>query len=47
MTRLRQQKPLMHNITNLVVMNFIANALWAAEASSVIAHTHERGGGNG
>jgi hydroxyethylthiazole kinase len=37
----RQQKPLVHNITNLVVMNFTANALLAAGASPVMAHAHE------
>jgi hydroxyethylthiazole kinase len=39
--RLRQHKPLVHNITNLVVMNFTANALLAAGASPVMAHAHE------
>lgn len=38
---IRQKKPLVHNITNLVVMNFTANALLAAGASPVMAHAHE------
>lgn len=38
---IRQRKPLVHNITNLVVMNFTANALLAAGASPVMAHAHE------
>ncbi|MFH1033018.1 MAG: hydroxyethylthiazole kinase [Pseudomonadota bacterium] len=41
LARLKQQKPLVHNITNLVVMNFTANALLAAGASPVMAHAHE------
>lgn len=41
LARLRQLKPLVHNITNLVVMNFTANALLAAGASPVMAHAHE------
>ena len=32
------QKPLVHNITNYVVMNFTANILLAAGASPVMAH---------
>jgi len=35
---IRQKKPLVHNITNLVVMNVTANALLAAGASPVMAH---------
>jgi hydroxyethylthiazole kinase len=35
---LRQKKPLIHNITNLVVMNVTANALLAMGASPVMAH---------
>ena len=35
---LREKKPLIHNITNLVVMNVTANALLAAGASPVMAH---------
>jgi hydroxyethylthiazole kinase len=36
----RQQAPLVHNITNYVVMNNTANALLAAGASPVMAHAH-------
>ncbi|HDI59143.1 MAG TPA: hydroxyethylthiazole kinase [Desulfobacteraceae bacterium] len=35
----RQHQPLIHNITNLVVMNVTANALLAAGASPVMAHS--------
>lgn len=35
---LRESKPLVHNITNFVVMNFTANILLAAGASPVMAH---------
>jgi hydroxyethylthiazole kinase len=35
---LRKQKPLIHNITNFVVMNVTANALLAMGASPVMAH---------
>ena len=38
---LRNQSPLVHNITNFVVMNFTANALLAAGASPVMAHAAE------
>ncbi|PIF44549.1 hydroxyethylthiazole kinase [Chryseobacterium sp. 52] len=34
----RQQSPLVHNITNYVVMNNTANALLAAGASPIMAH---------
>ena len=34
----RKQSPLIHNITNLVVMNNTANALLAIGASPVMAH---------
>ena len=34
----RSQRPLVHNITNYVVMNNSANALLAIGASPVIAH---------
>jgi hydroxyethylthiazole kinase len=37
----RQSQPLIHNITNLVVMNVTANALLAAGASPVMAHAPE------
>ena len=36
--RIRQEKPLVHNITNYVVMNFTANTLLAMGASPVMAH---------
>jgi hydroxyethylthiazole kinase len=35
---LRREKPLVHNITNYVVMNFTANTLLAMGASPVMAH---------
>ena len=35
---LRAKKPLIHNITNYVVMNYTANALLAMGASPVMAH---------
>lgn len=37
----RNAAPLVHNITNYVVMNNTANALLAAGASPVMAHAHE------
>jgi hydroxyethylthiazole kinase len=37
----RERAPLVHNITNFVVMNFSANALLAVGASPVMAHAHE------
>ena len=37
----RNQAPLVHNITNFVVMNISANALLAAGASPVMAHAPE------
>ena len=36
--RVRAEHPLVHNITNYVVMNFTANILLAAGASPVMAH---------
>lgn len=36
----KQQSPLVHNITNYVVMNNTANALLAAGASPIMAHAH-------
>jgi hydroxyethylthiazole kinase len=36
--KLRASAPLVHNITNFVVMNFTANALLAVGASPVMAH---------
>lgn len=38
LAKIRLQKPLIHNITNYVVMNFTANALLAMGASPVMAH---------
>jgi hydroxyethylthiazole kinase len=37
----RANRPLVHSITNLVVMNFNANVLLAMGASPVMAHAHE------
>ena len=39
--KLRDKKPLIHNITNFVVMNYTANALLASGASPVMAHAQE------
>lgn len=39
--KIRRQKPLIHNITNFVVMNSTANALLAIGASPVMAHAPE------
>ena len=38
LTRIRQEAPLIHNITNFVVMNSSANILLAIGASPVMAH---------
>jgi hydroxyethylthiazole kinase len=38
---LRQKKPLVHNITNFVVMNWTANVLLAAGASPAMVHAVE------
>jgi hydroxyethylthiazole kinase len=38
---IRQNSPLIHNITNYVVMNYTANALLALGASPVMAHAEE------
>jgi len=38
---LRKSRPLVHNITNYVVMNYTANALLACGASPVMAHAPE------
>lgn len=38
---LREKKPLIHNITNYVVMNYTANALLACGASPVMAHARD------
>ncbi|MBN8776530.1 hydroxyethylthiazole kinase, partial [Thiomonas arsenitoxydans] len=37
----RRQQPLVHNITNFVVMNYNANALLALGAAPVMAHARE------
>ncbi len=39
--KLKEKKPLVHNITNFVVMNYTANALLACGASPVMAHAQE------
>lgn len=39
--KLREKKPLIHNITNFVVMNYTANVLLAVGASPVMAHAQE------
>jgi hydroxyethylthiazole kinase len=39
--RIREENPLIHNITNFVVMNTTANALLAIGASPVMAHAIE------
>jgi hydroxyethylthiazole kinase len=39
--KIREEKPLVHNITNYVVMNFTANSLLAMGASPVMAHAIE------
>ncbi len=44
LTRLRTERPLVHNVTNFVVMNFTANALLAIGASPVMAHAPEEVG---
>jgi hydroxyethylthiazole kinase len=36
--KIREERPLVHNITNYVVMNFTANTLLAMGASPVMAH---------
>ena len=39
--KLREKKPLVHNITNFVVMNYTANVLLAIGASPVMSHAQE------
>src|SRR4030043_961913 len=39
--KIRTKKPLIHNITNYVVMNYTANALLACGACPVMAHAGE------
>jgi hydroxyethylthiazole kinase len=41
LNKIREQSPLVHNITNYVVMNNTANALLAIGASPVMAHAKE------
>ena len=41
LARIRREHPLVHNITNYVVMNFTANVLLALGASPVMAHAIE------
>ncbi|MEQ5803540.1 hydroxyethylthiazole kinase [Halomonas sp. H10-9-1] len=41
LTRLRQRAPLIHNITNLVAMNPMANVLLALGASPAMVHARE------
>lgn len=38
LSAVRDSNPLIHNITNFVVMNYVANALLASGASPVMAH---------
>jgi len=40
-TKIREKSPLVHNITNYVVMNTTANALLALGASPVMAHAEQ------
>ena len=40
-TRIRDEAPVIHSITNYVVMNTTANALLAVGASPVMAHAIE------
>ena len=39
--KIREERPIVHNITNLVVMNLTANALLAIGASPIMAHAEE------
>jgi hydroxyethylthiazole kinase len=41
LARIRTDRPLVHNVTNFVVMNFTANVLLAVGASPVMAHAPE------
>ena len=38
---IRKQQPLIHHITNFVVMNSTANVTLAIGASPIMAHAHE------
>jgi hydroxyethylthiazole kinase len=44
LSKLRAERPLIHNITNFVVMNFTANVLLAAGASPAMVHAAEEAG---
>jgi hydroxyethylthiazole kinase len=44
LARLRAERPLVHNITNFVVMNWTANVLLAAGASPAMVHAPEEAG---
>ena len=44
--KIKEVAPLVHNITNFVVMNNTANALLAIGASPVMAHAKEEMGSN-
>ncbi|HNQ63707.1 MAG TPA: hydroxyethylthiazole kinase [Syntrophorhabdaceae bacterium] len=41
LNKIRDQKPLIHHITNFVVMNSTANVTLAIGASPIMAHAHE------
>lgn len=41
LTKMQQQKPLVHNMTNVVVTNFTANGLYALGASPVMAYSSD------
>ncbi|HTG72100.1 MAG TPA: hydroxyethylthiazole kinase [Candidatus Udaeobacter sp.] len=41
LNKIREQNPLIHNITNIVVTNFTANGLLALGASPFMAYAHE------
>ncbi|MCX8002358.1 MAG: hydroxyethylthiazole kinase [Anoxybacillus mongoliensis] len=41
LTRVREESPLVHNMTNVVVTNFVANGLLALGASPVMAYAKE------
>ena len=41
LTRVRARRPLVHNITNYVVMNTTANTLLALGASPIMAHARD------
>ncbi|NNU89736.1 hydroxyethylthiazole kinase [Anoxybacillus sp. CHMUD] len=41
LTRVRKESPLVHNMTNVVVTNFVANGLLAVGASPVMAYAKE------